>query len=417
MTTPVTTALLWLSSAVIVLGLGYTALMFLLSRGVRRPAAPAEPAPFYVFLMACLDEEKVLAASLQRLRSLPGELAVLVVDDASSDATADIVRAAAAEDDRIWLLQRSLPDARRGKGAALNAGLAHLTGSGLLAGRDPARVVVCVLDADGRLDADALDEVTPYFADPATGGVQIGVRMYNRHAGLLARMQDMEFVVYTDVFQNGRRHLGSVGLGGNGQFMRLDALAGLGADPWSDCLTEDLDLGVRLLAAGWRNRFCHTTAVHQQAVLSPKRLVRQRSRWFQGHLQAGRLLPLVIRRAPAAAAPDLVYHLMSPWFLLLTSVLPLAFAASGLALVAASLQAGHSVVSPAMFALWYGLSFGIALVYGYVYWRRDSELGLLRSLLLGHLFVLYGYQWFAAGWWAVGRALSGRQTWLKTART
>ncbi|GGL47226.1 glycosyltransferase family 2 protein [Planomonospora parontospora] len=408
--------LLWLSSAVIVLGLGYTCVMFVLSRGVRRPGS-AGPAPFYVFLMACLDEEKVLAASLQRLRGLPGDLAVLVVDDASSDATADIVRAAAAEDGRIWLLQRTLPDARRGKGAALNAGLAHLLDSGLLAGRDPDRVVVCVLDADGRLDTDALQEVTPYFADPGTGAVQVGVRMYNRHTGLLARLQDMEFVVYTDVFQNGRRHLGSVGLGGNGQFMRLSALTRLGADPWSDCLTEDLDLGVRMLATGWQNRFCHTTAVHQQAVLSPRRLVRQRSRWFQGHLQAGRLLPLVIRRAPFAAAPDLVYHLLSPWFLLLTSLLPLAFLASGAALALASLQAGQSVVSPAVFAAWYALSFGVGLIYGYVYWRRDRELGLLRSLLLGHAFVLYGYQWFAAGWWAVGRALSGRQTWLKTART
>ncbi|GAA3149628.1 glycosyltransferase family 2 protein [Planomonospora alba] len=409
--------LLWLSSAVIVLGLGYTGVMFLLSRGVRRPAAPAAPAPFFVFLMACLDEEKVLAASLQRLRALPGDLAVLVVDDASSDATPDIVRAAAAEDERIWLLRRTLPEARRGKGAALNAGLAHLLGSGLLAGRDPDQVVVCVLDADGRLDTDALAEVTPYFADPATGAVQIGVRMYNRHAGLLARLQDMEFVVYTDVFQNGRRHLDSVGLGGNGQFMRLSALTALGADPWSDCLTEDLDLGVRMLATGRRNRFCPTTAVHQQAVLSPRRLVRQRSRWFQGHLQAGRLLPLVVRRAPAKAAPDLVYHLLSPWFLLLTSLLPPAFLASGLALVLASVRAGGSVVSPAVFAVWYALSFGVGLVYGYVYWRRDRELGLLRCLLLGHAFVLYGYQWFAAGWWAVGRAASGRQTWLKTART
>ncbi len=45
---------------------------------------------------------------------------------------------------------------------------------------------------------------------------------------MLARMQDMEFVIYTEVFQRGRRHLGSVGLGGNGQFMRLSAMLSLG---------------------------------------------------------------------------------------------------------------------------------------------------------------------------------------------
>ena len=41
----------------------------------------------------------------------------------------------------------------------------------------------------------------------------------------------MEFVIYTEVFQRGRRHLGSVGLGGNGQFMRLSAMLSLGAGP------------------------------------------------------------------------------------------------------------------------------------------------------------------------------------------
>ncbi|WP_030176795.1 glycosyltransferase family 2 protein [Spirillospora albida] len=408
--------LLALSTGLIVLGLGYTSAMFLMSRGGRAPAASG-PAPFFVYLLACLNEERVLEASLRRLLALPGDFAVLVVDDASGDATPGIVRAAAAADPRVRLLQRALPNARRGKGAALNAGLAHLRTSDLLVGRDPRDVVVCVLDADGRLDPGAPGAVAPYFADPATGAVQIRVRMYNRAAGLLARLQDMEFVVYTDVFQSGRRRIGSVGLGGNGQFMRLAALNDLGSAPWSDCLTEDLDLGLRLLTLGWRNRFCPAVAVDQQAVLSVRRLVRQRSRWFQGHLQAGRLLPRVARRAPAKAAPDLVYHLLGPWLLLLTSLLPPAFALSAVAVVSGTLLTGGGLPHPAWLAAWYLLSFGIAFVYGHVYHRRDRDLGRLRSLLLGHVFVLYGYQWFAAGWWAAARVVSGRRTWLKTART
>ena len=116
-------------------------------------------------------------------------------------------------------------------------------------------------------------------------------------------MQDMEFVIYTEVFQRGRRHLGSVGLGGNGQFVRLSALRSLGPAPWTRSLTEDLDLGVRLLAAGWRNEYCRTAAVHQQGVVEVKRLIRQRARWFQGNLQSWRLIPLVLRSSPAAGAP------------------------------------------------------------------------------------------------------------------
>ena len=177
-------------------------------------------------MMPCLNEEKVLLNSLQRLLSIPGgDFGVLVIDDGSDDNTVDAVSGIIGE--RVWLLSRKPPQARQGKGEALNAGVRYLTGSGHLAGRDPASVIVVVVDADGRLDPQSIEEVRPYFADPAIGAVQIGVRIDNRERAA-ARMQDMEFVIYTEVFQRGRRHLGSVGLGGNGQFMRLSAMMSLG---------------------------------------------------------------------------------------------------------------------------------------------------------------------------------------------
>jgi 1,2-diacylglycerol 3-beta-glucosyltransferase len=399
-----------LSLCLILMAIGYNGGMFLLSRK-RRPARPgsAGRSRLYVFVAACLNEEKVIEASLSRLSGLSGNVLIMVIDDASDDATADIVRACPAPN--IHLYQRRLPDARKGKGAALNAGLAHLRASGMLADHSPDDVVICVVDADGRLDHHAIREVDPYFADPTVGAVQIGVRMYNRDRGLLARLQDMEFVVYGEIFQNARRHLGSVGMGGNGQFMRLSALDSLGEDAWSDCLTEDLDLGVRLIAAGWTNEFCPTAAVSQQAVLTLGRLLRQRSRWFQGHMQAAGLVPLILRRIPARAAVDLVYHLSGPALLLLTSLLPVSF------LIAATDALWHGALHPWWLPWLYLITFGVAHVYAFVYRRRAYEVGLLTSILYGHAYVLYGYIWFVSGWWALGRSLSGRSTWLKTART
>src|SRR5699024_11249823 len=90
---------------------------------------------------------------------------------------------------------------------------------------------------------------------------------YNRRSNQLARMQDIEVVFYTDVFQRVRRHLGSVVLGVNGQFVRYTALDSLGTKPWTQSLAEDLDLGIRLLLAGWDTEFCSTTAVHQQGLV------------------------------------------------------------------------------------------------------------------------------------------------------
>ncbi|MFI9366594.1 glycosyltransferase [Kitasatospora sp. NPDC053057] len=416
----ITDVLLWSSIAIIVMAGCYNSALFLLSRRrVRNDRAP-HAERLYVFLLACLNEEKVLSESLARITSLPvGSFIALVIDDASEDRTADIARA--AHPDRVKLLQRHLPDARKGKGAALNAGIRHLRESGILDGRDPSDVIVCVVDADGRLDPHIVQAVDPFFDDPRTGATQVGVRMYNRHQGLLARLQDMEFVIYGDIFQSARRYFGSVGMGGNGQFMRLSALDTLsdehGKGPWSDSLTEDLDLGVRLIARGWTNHHCTTAAVSQQAVLDVRRLVRQRSRWFQGHLQSARLVPLILREVPTKAAIDLLYHLSSPVLILLTSLLPLSFAVAAGGVVVGSVEAGRPLMSPMWFIGPYVLSFTAAYAYGWVYSRRERGLGLVRAVLLSHVFVVYGYIWFAAGWWGLWRMLTGKQTWLKTART
>jgi cellulose synthase/poly-beta-1,6-N-acetylglucosamine synthase-like glycosyltransferase len=370
---------------------------------------------FFVFMMPCLNEEKVILNSLQRLLSVPGDdFGVLVIDDGSDDRTVDVLSGVLGE--RVWLLSRKPPQARQGKGEALNAGVRYLVDSGYLADRDPANVVVVVVDADGRLDPQSIEQVRPYFADPSIGAVQIGVRINNREQSRLARMQDMEFVIYTEVFQRGRRHLGSVGLGGNGQFMRLSAMMSLGPSPWTRSLTDDLDLGVRLIAAGWRNEYCASVAVHQQGVVELRRLIRQRSRWFQGHLQSWKLIPLVLRRAPRRARADLLYHLSSPAILLIASLLSASFVLSLADGVARATQGrnplGWWVAST------YALTFGPALAFGFVYWLRERSngVGLLRTAGFAHMYVCYTTMWYASGWWAVARTLRGRTGWAKTDR-
>jgi len=442
--------LAWLAAGLVALGVGYGLAMLGLSgrspryaatgpslagaAGLLAPRARRTPAPgtgraaaaapepagapgaeFYVFLIPCLNEELVIARSLQRLLSMPsGNFAVMVIDDGSDDGTAAAV--AGVADERVWLLRRTLPNARRGKGEALNDALAHLVSSGRLAGRDPDSVIIAVVDADGQLDSRALADVSAFLADPAVGAVQIGVRIDNRDRSVLARMQDMEFVIYTEVFQRGRRHLGSVGLGGNGQFVRLSALRSLGPAPWTRSLTEDLDLGVRLAAAGWRNEYCRTAAVHQQGVVKVRRLIRQRARWFQGNLQSWRLIPLVLRRMPGLGGADLLFLLSTPALVLIASLLTVSFAVL-LANCAVLVASGHDP-----FGWWvavtYALMLGPALAYAGVYWRRERDTGLrpAKAFWLAHLYVGYTLFWYAAGWRAAARALRGRNGWAKTDR-
>jgi cellulose synthase/poly-beta-1,6-N-acetylglucosamine synthase-like glycosyltransferase len=402
----------------VVFALAYLALFAGLAHVGQRPP-PAGPRPFFVFIVPCLNEELVIGRCLDKLLAMPGgDFAVLVIDDGSDDGTAAVVER--YDPARVWLLRRTRPHARQGKGAALNAAYQHLWASGLLGGRDPSEVVVAVVDADGRLQPDALEVVAPYFRQPRVGAVQIGVRMYNARESLLARLQDIEFVVFTEIFQRARRRLGTVGLGGNGQFVRLAALRSLEDSPWTDCLTEDLDLGIRLRLHGWVSEYTGATWVEQQAVTSLPRLIRQRARWFQGHLQCGRRIPLILRAGlPLHTTLDLCWHLLGPAAILLMSAWSALFVATLGWLWATDPGGSARTLTTQVWILpaFYGLSMAPALLYGLVYRRQTRTLGRWRVAALSHVFIIYGYLWFLAGWRAVWQAATGRRGWAKTSRT
>jgi len=405
------------------MAIGYTFFLFALSRRRREHLGAPSKDLFFVFMVPCYNEEVVIGQTLDRLLASKVSgfrgFAVMVIDDGSDDETAAIVQR--RDDPRIWLLSRTLPEARQGKGEALNAAYRHLRDSDLLAGHRPDDVVVCVVDADGRLESNALFEVAPYFNDPKTGAVQVGVRMYNSSENTLARMQDFEFVTFTEIFQRARQLVGSVGLGGNGQFARMSALVTLGDAPWTDCLTEDLDLGIQLLLGGWQNNFCATTHVNQQAVTSFRRLLRQRARWYQGHLQCWSRLPGILRSDLSVITTlDLVQHLMSAaLILLLTLPMVVFYTALATAVVVAPHELASALSSsygaPIFFL--YILTFGVSPIYAYTYWLRTREVGFPKAFLLAHMYTVYTYMWIPAGWWALARIVRRRRSWAKTVRT
>jgi cellulose synthase/poly-beta-1,6-N-acetylglucosamine synthase-like glycosyltransferase len=400
----------------VILSLLYVVHLFALSRR-RRPDQLPAPELLFVFVIPCLNEERVIGGTLDSLLALGDDHVVLVVDDASDDTTGEIVRS--YDPRRVQLLRRELPAARRGKGDALNAAYRYLRSSELIAGCPREQVVISVFDADGRIAPEALTAVGSQFRDPRSGAVQIGVEMRNADTNLLARLQDMEFTVFTEIFQRARARLGSVGLGGNGQFVRLLALESLGDEPWSECLTEDLDLGVRLLVGGWKNHYCPTASVNQQAVTSLPRWLRQRARWFQGHLQCWRLLPMIIRSPlPMRSVADMVWYLTLPAAVLITPIAGLPVIAATLTVLAVApgdvvrlALADHGLVLLSV----YVLSFGQSYLCAYVYWIR-GRVGVGRALLLAHVFEAYSHLWLIAGWWAVWNVLRRRRSWAKTDR-
>jgi 1,2-diacylglycerol 3-beta-glucosyltransferase len=401
----------------------YMAISMVLAR--RRPtsmvSAQRRDLHWYVVVPA-LNEASVISNTIRSLRGLhidPGSsLHVLVMDDASEDATGDVARSHNWEGLRV--VRRELPDARTGKGDVLNLAYRLIREDVDRRCLPVCDVVIGIVDADGRLPAEALSHVGPLFDAPNTGGVQIQVRILNREAGWLTRCQDYEFLTFSTLVQSAREHIGSVGLGGNGQFTRLDALIDVAgrSGPWTDCLTEDLDLGLRLAKRGWRNHFTARTHVAQQGVSSLRRVTRQRTRWMQGHFQCWRHLGSILGapRVRTAAAFDLCWYLAAPAMTLVLSVLFGVPAVLFAAHWAWSVANGDATLSVGALALAYALSFGPGWLMGLIYRRQAGDFGFVRLTLLVHVLAVYNYVWYVATWRAVARLLLGRNGWAKTAR-
>jgi cellulose synthase/poly-beta-1,6-N-acetylglucosamine synthase-like glycosyltransferase len=412
--------------AIVTVGLGLTYLFLTASAGVlherraRGIELPDGPEPTVVFfLIGCLNEELVIGSTLENLLADP-RARVVVVDDGSDDATGAIARA--ADPQRVTVVRREPPNARLGKGKALNEGFARIRQTVAAEGIDPSEVLICVMDADGELSEGCLDAVLPLFRDPAVGGAQLMVRIRNR-ATLLGLIQDMEFYGLTATVQVGRVATGTVSLGGNGQFARLTALEGLDDDPWSESLTEDLDLTISLLADGWKLTSTPHAHVSQQAVEQVRPLLRQRTRWYQGHMTCGRRLPELWRspKLSHAGALEVTAYLGVPWL----QVLPwsILFHLGLWETYQVIAHHGWDIFGRSTNArviglvLWYLLVFAPCIANGFLYSRRMRSYGIVRSIALAHLLLLSAYVSYLACWRALYRMVRQRQGWEKTRRT
>ncbi len=371
---------------------------------------------FWVFLVPARDEELTIADSVERLRHVQAtRRLIIVIDDASEDDTPRILeRYAGAED--LVVVRRELPNARTGKSDALDDAWRRLPE--LLAARGVPRedVVTCVVDADGRLEVNAPARVALSMSDPEVGGVQVLVRIYNRRH-LLTWMQDVEFRVMGLLFQSARSQLGTAGMGGNAQFNRLTALDQVVDDtgPWRDTLTEDQDLGLRLLAAKWKLVHDNGTHVEQQGVPGIVALYRQRTRWAQGNLQAMSLLPRVLRAndlGVGARAEQLLALLMPIWQLVVGSSFVLAI---WMLLTDQVNFTGDGQFATVVF--YYLLGFAGTII-GCVMqgWRLRGFPGLVAGLLLVHVYALYSWILWPVLVRAIWRQLVRRRAWAKTPR-
>jgi len=386
-----------------------------------RNAEDGTPEHFWIIVPA-LNEEVVVGDTVAAALTLSGPggtlARVMVVDDGSDDRTPQVL--AAIDHPRLYVLRRELPDARKGKGEALNAAYRAILARTAADGVRPEKVVVGIIDGDGQGSRNVLLEVSRMMRDSRIGAVQIQVRIRNR-TKILGAVQDLEFGAIVNACQSLRDTIDTVGLGGNGQFTRLSALATLGDSPWSACLVEDLELGLRMHLSGIGIRYTSRAAVTQQAVVDVRRLTRQRTRWAQGNMQCARYLTRLFtsRRISRTGLFEVLHYLIAPWLNAIVTVCLAGLVAVG----TAGLLAGHPTSYLQSWnalahsgEVWFSVTFFPGFIWALVHRHQLRDVTLFRLLTAAAAYPAFLLLGLVATYRALIRQSRGQQTWAKTER-
>lgn len=229
-------------------------------------------APFVSVLVPAYNESGYVGTCIESILAsdYPADrMEVLVVDDGSTDGTYAEAAAYRDRDDRVSVYHR----ANGGKHAALNFALSCSRGE-----------FVVTVDADSVLDPGALRmAVAKLDADPELGAVA-GTVVIDNPEGVVGGVQALEYVLGINTLRRAFSHLGSVMVvpGCLGVFRREALVEVGGYDP--DTVTEDFDLTLTLLKAGWRVELSEGV-VYTEAPFSFADLLHQRLRWTRGNVQ------------------------------------------------------------------------------------------------------------------------------------
>jgi cellulose synthase/poly-beta-1,6-N-acetylglucosamine synthase-like glycosyltransferase/peptidoglycan/xylan/chitin deacetylase (PgdA/CDA1 family) len=238
-------------------------------RRTARPAPRDTHFPPVSVVVPAYNEAVVIARTVGSLAASDyPDFDIVVVDDGSSDGTAEIVESLGLPSVRV------VRQPNAGKAAALNAGISQTSGE-----------VVVMVDADTIFEPETLRRLVQPFADPAVGAVSGNAKVGNRST-MLGRWQHIEYVIgfnldrrMYEILQCTPTVPGAVGA------FRRDVLNSVGGVSGAT-LAEDTDLTLAVGRTGCRVVYAEDARAWTEAPSSLSGLWRQRYRWSFGTMQA-----------------------------------------------------------------------------------------------------------------------------------
>ncbi|MFF5895647.1 glycosyltransferase [Streptomyces argenteolus] len=219
-------------------------------------------------LVPAYNERECIEATVRSLVASDYPIEVIVIDDGSTDGTADLVEA-------MWIPNvRVVRQRNAGKPAALNNGIAHARYD-----------IVVMMDGDTVFEPSTVRELVQPFADRRVGAVAGNAKVGNRDS-LIGAWQHIEYVMGFNLDRRMYDLLGCMPTipGAVGAFRRdaLDRIGGMS----EDTLAEDTDVTMALHRDGWRVVYAENARAWTEAPESVQQLWSQRYRWSYGTMQA-----------------------------------------------------------------------------------------------------------------------------------
>ena len=329
-----------------------------------------EPRPVSIMIPAH-NEELVIERTIERIQNLdyPQELIqVVVVNDASQDHTAELVRKLAEQDSRIKLVTLE-GEKGHGKAHALNIGLEHCSHD-----------LIAIYDADNNPSRDSLMTLVQHLShDPSLAAVIGKFRTINRARNSLTRFINIETMAFQWILQAGRYKTSRVAiLPGTNYIIRKSVLKECGGwDP--KAITEDSEISVRIYELGYKIKFVPLSVTWEQEPEKLSTWIRQRTRWVRGNnyvLQ--KFAPDTFRFKSRFLFMEFIY-LFALYYLFLTAIIisHLLFILSGLGVVALNVPGPY-------FGVWVSayILFVMEIMVVLSYEGEDSLINFLYTLAM-----------------------------------